>query len=240
MLMLPSGQVLFTYGSSQLYVYTPSGSPQAAWKPTISSIAPNGNNYTLTGTQLNGLSAGASYGDDAEMDSNYPIVELQDGAGKIHFARTFNWSSTGVATGTTPVTTDFSLPTGLPSGTYALTVVANGIASDPFSFTVGAGPTADMAVTDSGPSLVTVGTNVTYTITISNNGPDAAPNVVLTASLPAGASLVSMTPALGNLDSFSLAQSGATITETAGSTIAAGGTDTFTLLVFAPLNLNNG
>ena len=31
----------------------------------------------LTGTQLNGLSAGASYGDDAEMDTNYPIIELQ-------------------------------------------------------------------------------------------------------------------------------------------------------------------
>ena len=80
MLMLPSGQVLFDYGSSQLYVYTPSGSPQSAWKPTITSVVPNGNHYTLTGTQLNGLSAGASYGDDAEMDTNYPIIELRSGS----------------------------------------------------------------------------------------------------------------------------------------------------------------
>src|SRR5262249_29902809 len=56
MLVLPSGQVLFDYGSNQAYVYTPDGAPQAAWKPTISSISANGNHYTLSGTQLNGLS----------------------------------------------------------------------------------------------------------------------------------------------------------------------------------------
>ena len=121
MLMLPSGQVLFDYGSTQLYVYTPSGSPQTAWKPTITSVVPNGNHYTLTGTQLNGLSAGASYGDDAEMDTNYPIIEFKNTAGQVYFARTFNWSSTGVATGSTPVTTDFSLPASMPYGTYSLT-----------------------------------------------------------------------------------------------------------------------
>src|SRR5262249_54365990 len=84
MLMLPSGQGLFTDGPSQLYVYTPSGTPQSAWKPTISSVVPSGNNYTLTGTQLNGLSQGASYGDDAEMDTNYPIIELVNGAGTVY------------------------------------------------------------------------------------------------------------------------------------------------------------
>ena len=65
MLMLPSGQVLFDYGASQLYVYTPDGAPDAAWKPAITSInAGVGNNYTLTGTELNGLSAGTSYNGD--------------------------------------------------------------------------------------------------------------------------------------------------------------------------------
>ena len=103
----PAGRCCSTTGSSQLYVYTPSGSPQAAWKPTITSVVANGNNYTFTGTQLNGLSAGASYGDDAEMDTNYPIVELRSGTGQVYFARTFNWSSTGVATGSTPVTHGF-------------------------------------------------------------------------------------------------------------------------------------
>ena len=42
-----------------------------------------------------------------------------------------------MATGSTPVTTDFSLPPMLVYGTYSLTVVANGIASAPVSFTGG-------------------------------------------------------------------------------------------------------
>ena len=66
MLVLPTGQVLYTTGGNQLAVYTPVGSPATAWKPTISSVVDNGDGtFTLTGTQLNGISEGAFYGDDA-------------------------------------------------------------------------------------------------------------------------------------------------------------------------------
>jgi hypothetical protein len=34
--------------------------------------------FALTSTQLNGQSAGASYGDDDQMNENYPIVRLKD------------------------------------------------------------------------------------------------------------------------------------------------------------------
>ncbi len=88
----------------------------------------------MTGTQINGISQGASYGDDAEMDTNYPIVRLLDSGGQVFYARTFNWSSTGVATGASPVSTSFMLPPGLQPGTYSLSVVANGIASTPVTF----------------------------------------------------------------------------------------------------------
>ena len=41
----------------------------------------------------------------------------------------------------------------MPLGTYSLTVIANGIASDPVSFTGGLmAPSADLAVTYAGPS----------------------------------------------------------------------------------------
>jgi Kelch motif len=131
MLVLPSGQVLVSPGLSvTLSVYTPTGVPDTSWRPTISGVTANSDGtYTLTGTQLNGISQGASYGDDAEMDSNYPIVRLTDAIGKVSYARTFNWSSTGVATGSSVVTTAFRLPTGIKAGTYSLSVVANGIAS---------------------------------------------------------------------------------------------------------------
>jgi hypothetical protein len=131
MLMLPDGRVAFeANGSSQLYVYTPDSGPNPTWAPAISNIVRNADgSFTLSGTQLNGISAGASYGDDAEMDSNYPIVEFLDNAGGFHYARTFSWSSTGVQTGSTPVTAQFTLPPGVTNGAYLVQVVTNGIPS---------------------------------------------------------------------------------------------------------------
>jgi uncharacterized repeat protein (TIGR01451 family) len=44
------------------------------------------------------------------------------------------------------------------------------------------------------PDPVTVGDNLTYTITVTNNGPDAAANVVVTDTLPSGVTFVSASP----------------------------------------------
>jgi hypothetical protein len=134
MLQLPDGKVLYSHMGSDVYVYTPSGAPLAAGKPVISSITQNPNGtYHLTGTGLNGISAGATYGDDLQMNTNYPLVRLVSGS-NVYYARTFNWSSTGVMTGSQVVSTEFALPAGLPSGSYTLYVVANGNASDPYPF----------------------------------------------------------------------------------------------------------
>ncbi|MBI3411108.1 MAG: DUF11 domain-containing protein [Planctomycetes bacterium] len=97
---------------------------------------------------------------------------------------------------------------------------------------------ADLAVNMTGPSSVTAGTNATYNITLTNNGPNAAQSVVLTDLLPTGSTFVSMTPG-SNPDSFTFGQSGGSVTESAAS-VGAGNTDTFTLVVFAPSNLSNG
>jgi len=135
MLDLPDGTVLYSHWGSDLYVYQPDGAPLASGKPAISSIGQNPDgSYHVTGTLLNGISQGAAFGDDAQMDSNYPLVRLTDGAGKVQYARTFNWSSTGIMTGNRPVSTDFAAAAGLPLGTYSLQVVANGISSDPVAF----------------------------------------------------------------------------------------------------------
>ncbi len=137
MLVLPTGEVLFSNGSNQLFVYTPDGSPDPSWQPVIDQVTDNGDgSFLLTGWQLNGISEGASYGDDAEMASNYPLVRLTDDAGSVHYATTYNWSSTGVATGDAEVSVLFQPPAGLAAGHYSLTVVANGIASDPVDFDV--------------------------------------------------------------------------------------------------------
>jgi hypothetical protein len=143
MLDLPDGTILMPSGcdGTQLYVYQPGGPPLPQGKPSIISIAPNSDgSYLLTGTGLNGISEGASFGDDAQMASNYPLVRLTDGTGKVTYARTHNWSGAGVMTGSATVSTEFTLPASVvqaPWQTYSLQVVANGNPSTPTSFAAG-------------------------------------------------------------------------------------------------------
>ncbi len=138
MLVLPNGQLAYADGMGNLFFYSESGVVNSSWQPTISSITPvSGNKYLLTGTQLNGLSEGASFGDDAQMAENYPLVQLTNSSGKVFYATTSNWSSTAVATGSESVSTQFTVPSGLPVGAYTLNVIADGIASAPYSFSFG-------------------------------------------------------------------------------------------------------
>jgi uncharacterized repeat protein (TIGR01451 family) len=60
-------------------------------------------------------------------------------------------------------------------------------------------PKADVSITEvaSAGSVLRGGT-VTYTLTAKNNGPDAAPNVLVTAGLPSGARVVSATASSGS------------------------------------------
>jgi hypothetical protein len=136
MLDLPDGTVLFEDMTSQLYVYQPDGVPLAAGKPVITSISPNADgSFHLAGTGLNGISEGATYGDDGQMASDYPLVRMTSTiSGLVYYGRTYNWSSTGIQTGSTSESTEFTLPAGLPPGNYSLVVTANGIASDPQPF----------------------------------------------------------------------------------------------------------
>jgi len=135
MLDLPDGTVLFVSDGAQLYVYQPDGSPLAGGQPVISTLTTNGNgSYHLTGKLFNGISEGAAYGDDAQMSSDYPIVRLTSSTGQVYYARTYNWSSTGIMTGTNIVSTEFTLPANLPVGIYSLVVTANGNASAPIPF----------------------------------------------------------------------------------------------------------
>ena len=160
MLALPSGQVLYSNLSVQLAAYTPSGSPNPAWKPAISGgVANPDGSYQVVGTQFNGLSEGASGGAGAAVSTNYPLVRLTDRFGGISYARTFNHSTMGLATGDLPVSTNFVGPA---TGTYQLQVVANGIASNPVSFIAPAG-----LVSLTLPSPVPGGTVVTATVILN-------------------------------------------------------------------------
>ena len=140
MLVLPTGQILLTDGSSDVELYNPTGGPNPAWAPTITKVPKtltHGKASTVKGTQLNGLSQGAAYGDDAQAASNYPLVRITNHAtGHVFYARTYSPTSMGVATGSLIVTAHFAVPAGIELGASELVVVANGIASNPVSVTI--------------------------------------------------------------------------------------------------------
>jgi hypothetical protein len=139
MLVLPTGQILYTNGTSSVQVYSPTGTYQPSWQPVIASvpaILTAGFTYTVTGTQFNGLSQGAMYGDDAQMATNYPLARITNNStGHVTYARTHNHSTMGVATGSTQVSTEFDVPKNIEVGPGTLEVVANGIPSAPVSVT---------------------------------------------------------------------------------------------------------
>ncbi len=139
MLDLPDGNVLLsvceTNHSKQYYVYTPGSPPIPEGKPTIDNVIHiSCNNYYITGKLFNGISEGAEFGDDWQMETNYPLVRLTNGT-NVYYARTSNWNRIGaVQTDSLEDTAYFTLLS-IPGGTYSVVVVANGFASNPITLT---------------------------------------------------------------------------------------------------------
>jgi hypothetical protein len=142
-LLLPTGQIMLSTQQAQVYIYTPpavEGSYQAAWQPVIVSFPDTliiGQSYLLTGTGLNGLSQANSYGDDAQMPTNYPIVQVTDTTSQaVFYLKTQDFSTRGVAVAG-PMTASVTVPQGTPPGAYNLVVIANGIPSAPQAVEIG-------------------------------------------------------------------------------------------------------
>jgi hypothetical protein len=135
-LLLPTGQILWDSAdgaTKDLELYESKGTVNPAWAPTVTSVPKTltrGNSYVISGTQFNGLDAGTAYGDDAQMATSYPLVQLTNQATKhVFYARTHDHSTMGIATGSTTVSTTFDVPTTAEAGVTALVVIANGIPS---------------------------------------------------------------------------------------------------------------
>ncbi len=92
-------------------------------------------------------------------------------------------------------------------------------------------PMAQVAIVKTGPAAVDAGGTITYTLTVTNRGPDAAVNVVVTD--PADTSLVTVTSAPG------CTVTAGTVTCQAG-TLAAGDTRVFTITAMADSGLAPG
>ena len=144
MLVTPNASILLTHvGSTDMWFYDgiEGDDYQDSWRPTICfqcypTTVTVGDTYKISGTQFNGLSQGAAFGDDAQSATNYPLVRItNDASGEVFYARSHNFS-TGVATGTKIVSTEFDVLPGTQTGASKLVVVANGIPSLPVAITV--------------------------------------------------------------------------------------------------------
>ena len=136
--ILPTGELLCSTQTDHLFLYTPDpagAAPHHSWRPANIQVPhrmQQGQSYRLEGTQLNGLSQAATYGDDAGMSTNYPIVRLEHPAtGKVAYLRSHGFSTLGITVGhqhRQHCTVD--IPSGMASGKWKLHVIANGIASE--------------------------------------------------------------------------------------------------------------
>jgi uncharacterized repeat protein (TIGR01451 family) len=128
-------------------------------------------------------------------------------------------SATGTMTNTATITT----PPGV-TNTGAIT------STDVITLT----PQAGLAITKSGPSTVTAGNTLTYTLSVTNAGPSDAQAVKVTDTVPTGTTFGSLTPPPG-FTCNNLPAAGGTGTFTCSDpTLAAGASAVFTLVVNAP------
>jgi hypothetical protein len=139
LLLLPTGEVLYACEEPNvlsLLTLDPSllPAPRAGWRPVVThcpSRMKPGHTYELSGRRLNGLSQACSYGDDAQMATNYPLVRLTGHAGRVVYLRSFDFSTLGIATGDAMVSARVHVPAGVAPGRHSLHVIANGIVSEP-------------------------------------------------------------------------------------------------------------
>jgi hypothetical protein len=186
MLVLPTGDILWDAGQGVncTSVYTPiAGSPNRVMRPapqitkiSNATLGPGNTNYLLTGSMFRDVSQGASYGDDAQMATNYPMVRITNKTSKkVCWGRTHDWAD--------PTSTQFDVPppvTPVPAagwplyenpcdpGLSTLVVITNGLISNSMDITIiGSGQNLSNLTLRAVPSLVRSGstTNLTWAST---------------------------------------------------------------------------
>lgn len=209
-LNLPDGNIIFTeQGTTQYYVYTPSGSPIAAGIPTASSVLYEAcNTFGVTGMLFNGISEGSAYGDDFQEASNYPLVRLSNST-HVYYGRTFKWNRIAVMTGTAADTVQFSVPAGFLAGTYSLQIVANGFASSSITFTYN--PVTTLTLT-SNPSSDSICSGGSVVITAAGAMTYSWSNSITTASVSVSPTVTATYSVTGTNNNLCTAVSTVTVT----------------------------
>ena len=195
---------------------------------TVDNATPNvGSNVAFTLTVTNNGpndAAGAQVND--LLPAGYAFVSATPSVGS-YVSGTGVWTIGALANGASATLTITA--TVLASGPYlnSASVTATTQDPNPNNNNASAGTTpaaqADLQVAktvDNG--APNVGSNVTFTITVTNNGPGSAANVQVTDVLPAGYTFVSATPSVGSYDAGTGAWTGI-------GTLASGGSATLAI-----------
>ncbi|HEV8384392.1 MAG TPA: choice-of-anchor Q domain-containing protein, partial [Candidatus Acidoferrales bacterium] len=160
--------------------------------------------FTITVTNNGPDPAAGSFTDN--LPASFQFVSLTSPAGwtcttpVVGASGTVSCSNTGLSSGASGAFT--LVVTTTSGGTIGNTASVSVTGSDAVPANDSATATttvtalnADMSVTKSAPASITLGSgNITYTVVVTNNGPADATNVVLSDTLPAGATFVSATP----------------------------------------------
>ncbi|WKW45959.1 Ig-like domain-containing protein [Myroides sp. JBRI-B21084] len=116
------------------------------------------------------------------------------------------------------------------AGTYSIKSILNGCESTPVTVTINPQECADIVtVKTDGQTMYVAGSTVTYTITVTNNGPTAATNVTVADTAPAGTTISSWTGSNGS--------SGTGDVNNVLPTLAVGQTVTYTVNVAVPATM---
>ncbi|MBO9583913.1 MAG: DUF11 domain-containing protein [Flavobacterium sp.] len=181
---------------------TPVASSDLSVVKTISNASPTvGTNVTFTITATNNGPSNATGVNVTEtLPVGYTFVSATPSVGTYN--GTNNWAIGNLANGANATLT--IVATVNASGPYANTATIAGNETDP-ELSNNTSTATPLPVFSSDLSIVKiintgspiVGTNVTFTITATNNGPSNATNVNVAETLPSGYTFVSATPSVG-------------------------------------------
>jgi hypothetical protein len=139
LLALPTGQILFADYSTDVELFNPAGTYQAAWAPQVTKVKTtltHGKSYTVTGLRFAGMSQGGAYGDDYQPYTNYALVRITNNSSNhVFYCKTTKQSSYALQS-SAPQSTHFAVPAGIETGPSTLVVVTNGIPSAGVAVTV--------------------------------------------------------------------------------------------------------
>ncbi len=157
LVMLPTGELLHTQeyypATVQVQLYTPAagvspnaipsilGEPQLVGTTPEAPTAPlptlyKGRSYTLPIARMNGINLGATYGDDVQASTDFPIVRVTAStSGHVWYCRTHDPSDRSTSPDEQGTAT-FDIPETVEGGTADVAVIANGIASAPLTVNI--------------------------------------------------------------------------------------------------------